>query len=38
MKEPGTAYDDPVIGKDPQPAHMKQYVKLLAGMIMEECM
>jgi len=28
MKEPGTAYDDPVIGKDPQPAHMKQYVKL----------
>ncbi len=28
MKAPGTAYDDPVIGKDPQPAHMKQYVKL----------
>ena len=26
MKEPGTAYDDPVIGKDPQPAHMKDYV------------
>lgn len=23
MKEPGTAYDDPTIGKDPQPAHMK---------------
>lgn len=22
MKEPGTAYNDPVIGKDPQPAHM----------------
>lgn len=27
MKEPGTAYDDPVIGKDPQPGHMKNYVK-----------
>lgn len=27
MKEPGTAYDDPRIGKDPQPAHMKGYVK-----------
>jgi Zn-dependent metalloprotease len=27
MKEPGTAYDDPVLGKDPQPAHMKNYVK-----------
>jgi Zn-dependent metalloprotease len=26
MKAPGTAYDDPVIGKDPQPAHMKDYV------------
>ena len=23
MKEPGTAYDDPVIGKDRQPAHMR---------------
>ncbi|NMF62146.1 M4 family metallopeptidase [Brasilonema octagenarum] len=23
MKAPGTAYDDPVMGKDPQPAHMK---------------
>ena len=23
MKAPGTAYNDPVIGKDPQPAHMK---------------
>ena len=22
MKEPGTAYDDPQLGKDPQPAHM----------------
>lgn len=27
MKAPGTAYDDPTIGKDPQPAHMKNYVK-----------
>ena len=27
MKEPGTAYDDPHIGTDPQPAHMKDYVK-----------
>jgi Zn-dependent metalloprotease len=26
MKEPGTAYDDPMLGKDPQPAHMKKYV------------
>ena len=26
MKAPGTAYNDPVIGKDPQPAHMKDYV------------
>ena len=26
MKEPGTAYDDPIIGKDPQPGHMKDYV------------
>jgi len=25
MKAPGTAYDDPVLGKDPQPAHMDQY-------------
>jgi Zn-dependent metalloprotease len=27
MKAPGTAYDDPVLGKDPQPATMKDYVK-----------
>jgi Zn-dependent metalloprotease len=27
MKEPGTAYDDPVLGKDPQPAHMRDYVQ-----------
>jgi len=26
MKDPGTAYDDPTIGKDPQPGHMKNYV------------
>jgi Zn-dependent metalloprotease len=26
LKAPGTAYDDPVLGKDPQPAHMKDYV------------
>jgi Zn-dependent metalloprotease len=27
MKAPGTAYDDPVLGKDPQPAHMNHYVR-----------
>ena len=27
MKAPGTAYDDPVLGKDPQPATMKDYVE-----------
>ncbi len=27
MKAPGTAYDDPVLGKDPQPATMKDYVQ-----------
>ena len=26
MKAPGTAYDDPLLGKDPQPAHMRNYV------------
>lgn len=26
MAEPGSAYDDPVLGKDPQPAHMNAYV------------
>lgn len=25
MKAPGTAYDDPVLGKDPQPDHMDRY-------------
>ena len=28
MKAPGTAYDDPLIGKDPQPGHMKDYQDL----------
>jgi Zn-dependent metalloprotease len=27
LKAPGTAYDDPVLGKDPQPAHMDGYVQ-----------
>src|SRR5262249_60002567 len=28
MKAPGTAYDDPLLGgKDPQPAHMSNYVQ-----------
>jgi Zn-dependent metalloprotease len=26
MKSPGSAYDDPLVGKDPQPAHMDGYV------------
>lgn len=26
MKAPGTAYDDPVLGKDPQPASMRDFV------------
>ena len=26
MAAPGTAYDDPVLGKDPQPAHMDDFV------------
>jgi len=29
MKEPGTAYDDPILGKDPQPAHMRDFVTTL---------
>ncbi len=28
MKDPGTAYDDPRLGKDPQPGHMKDYKRL----------
>jgi len=27
MKDPGTAYDDPLLGKDPQPGHMSGYVR-----------
>jgi|GEM_PF-358130 Zinc metalloprotease (elastase) len=27
MKEPGTAYNDPLLGKDPQPGHMRDYNK-----------
>ena len=27
MKETGTAYDDPVLGKDPQPAHMDDFIE-----------
>jgi len=27
MANPGTAYDDDVLGKDPQPAHMNDYVQ-----------
>ncbi len=26
MAAPGTAYDDPVLGRDPQPAHLRDYV------------
>lgn len=29
MKEPGSAYDDPVLGKDPQPGHMRDYVNTI---------
>jgi Zn-dependent metalloprotease len=29
MKAPGTAFNDPLIGKDDQPAHMDDYVKTL---------
>jgi len=28
LKAPGLAYDDPVIGSDPQPAHMENYVNV----------
>lgn len=28
MKQPGTAFDDPVLGKDPQPDHMSKFVVL----------
>lgn len=30
MRAPGTAYDDPVLGKDPQPAHLRDYVQTIA--------
>jgi Zn-dependent metalloprotease len=30
MKAPGTAYNDTVLGKDPQPAHMNNYVNTTA--------
>lgn len=29
LKAPGTAYDDDVLGKDPQPAHMRDYVETI---------
>lgn len=28
MLNPGTAYNDPALGKDPQPAHMRDYMKM----------
>lgn len=27
MKDPGSAFDDPLLGKDPQPKHMKDFVR-----------
>lgn len=30
LKAPGTAYDDPRLGRDPQPAHMSGYVETTA--------
>ena len=30
LKAPGTAYNDPLIGRDPQPAHMNNFVKTQA--------
>ncbi|MFD2438424.1 M4 family metallopeptidase [Modicisalibacter luteus] len=30
LAEPGTAYDDPVLGHDPQPGHMRDYVETQA--------
>jgi Zn-dependent metalloprotease len=29
MKEPGTAYNDPTIDRDPQPGHMKNFVETI---------
>lgn len=31
MRAPGTAYDDPVLGHDPQPAHIRDYVRAAEG-------
>jgi Zn-dependent metalloprotease len=30
MSAPGTAYDDPMLGKDPQPGHTKDFVRTMA--------
>lgn len=30
LKAPGTAYDDEVLGRDPQPSHMRNYVRTSA--------
>ena len=27
MANPGTAYDDPLLGKDPQPGHMRDFIE-----------
>ncbi len=27
MANPGTAYDDPLLGRDPQPAHMRDFIE-----------
>jgi Zn-dependent metalloprotease len=29
LAEPGTAFDDPLLGKDPQPGHMRDFVRTL---------
>jgi Zn-dependent metalloprotease len=29
LKAPGSAYDDPLLGKDPQPAHMRDFVRTI---------
>lgn len=30
MKKPGAAYDDPLLGKDPQPFHMDDYLNTMS--------
>src|SRR4029453_192557 len=30
MKAPGTAYDHPLLGKDPQPDHLDRYVQAMS--------